>query len=193
MFFLNLCRKIAISSSYHEIEREAQAVRKVLTNFEPKWTEDLNSIKLYRERLGLKADEYKNQESVLYRKQRLWMSFCDHYSLPTEIKKSTFHSMYHNFHSFRYWVNYRITYENKLFEGWNPKRSDYLDWQQVVYLNIMDYIVTEDKGFRAILNECAHEEKSKVAMSYDEFMRQLSELPSKRAPDTTIEEWHNAS
>ncbi len=135
-----------------------------------------------------------NQESVLYRKQRLWMSFCDHYSLSTEIKNSTFHFIYHNFHSFRYWVNYRITYENKLlFEEWNPKRSDYLDWQQVVYLNIMDYIVTEDEKLKTILKECDDEEMHSVAMSFDEFISSLSVLPPQRAPETTTEQWYNAS
>lgn len=203
LIFLNLCRKIA-SSSYQRMEPEIKKINSLLNNWIERWMFGLNSIKSqFRKEFGFeerdenlisKAKEFKDKKSVLHRKRRHWVSFCDHFSLARQLRDFPLPFVYENFHSFRYWVNYRITYENKLlFEDWSPKRSDYLDWQQVVYLNIMDYIVTEDKGFRAILNEYAHEEKSKVAMSYDEFMRQLSELPSKRAPDTTIEEWHDAS
>ncbi|MDP3025265.1 MAG: hypothetical protein Q8O10_06990 [candidate division Zixibacteria bacterium] len=201
--FLNLCRKIAISSSYQAIEPEIQPLRDMLNRWVKDWADDLNSvIQNLKEKFNLEAcnrDFYIQtkklweNEVILDRKQKTWVAFCRHFSLPSELKDFPLASAYDGFHSFRYWVDYRLRYESKLiFDNRKAEPSDYFDWLQIVYLNVMDYLVTEDEKLRTILKECDNEEMHRVAMSFDEFIGRLSGLPPKRAPDTTIEKWYDA-
>lgn len=203
LIFLNLCRKIA-TSSYQRMEPEIKKINSLLNNWIDRWMRGLNSIKSqFRKVFGFeerddnlisKAKEFKDKKSVLHRKRRHWISFCDHFSLAPQLRDFPLPFVYENFHSFRYWVNYRITYENKLFfDDKNPESGDYFDWQQTVYLNIMDYLVTEDRKLLAILRECDNEELHHVAIGFNEFVNSLKgDLLPKRAPDTTSEQWHNS-
>jgi hypothetical protein len=179
---------------YSEIKPRIEPIRQIVTRFELKMMDELNSIKQNFRKLGSQANEYKNAEWTLKRKRRLWISFCDHYSLAPQLREFSLSFAYENFHSFRYWVDYRLTYENKLiFENKKSVSGDYLDWEQTVYLNIMDYLVTEDKKLKAILKGCDNEEMHHVAISFNEFIECLkSGLLPKRAPDTTSEVWHDA-
>jgi len=201
--FLNLCRKIAIKS-YQEIEHEIQPIHNLLNRWINEWVDDLNSIiSGFREKLGLenisksmllKVKEYWVKQLAPKRKQRMWIAFCDHFSLSPQLKDYPSTSVYDNFHSFRYWVDYRLAFENKLiFENKMVESGDYLDWEQTVYLNIMDYFVTEDKNLISIFQECGNEEMHGRTISFDEFIVCLKgELPPKRAPDTTTEKWYPA-
>lgn len=201
--FLNLCRDIAIVP-YHQMERRIQTLRETLIKWEKEWLDGITSIKaFFREKFSIEdknqplaplAQEYRKGESVLIRKETAWIAFCDRYILPSELKRFPWQSAYEKFHSFRYWVSYRLAYENKLFyQNKNPECSDYLDWQQVVYLNIMDYLVTNDHKFRAILKESDNTEIHTVAITFNEFLDLLQgKLPLKRAPDTTSEKWYDA-
>ncbi len=129
------------------------------------------------------------------KKNRMWIAFCDHFSLSPQLKDYPFTSVYDNFHSFRYWVDYRLTFENKLiFENKRVVSGDYFDWEQTVYLNIMDYLVTEDGDLRSIFEECDNEEMHSRAITFNRFIDCFKgELPPKRAPDTTAEQWYDAS
>jgi hypothetical protein len=191
--FLNLCRDIAILS-YLEIKPRVQPIHDLLDKWLGGWSNELNFIKLHFKNTESPAAEFRNAEWSVKRKQRFWISFCDHYSLPSRLKELPFIIAYNEFHSFRYWVEYRLAYENKLFfENKNPKPSDYFDWQQTVYLNIMDYLVTNDKKLKSILKESNNEELHRVAISLNEFIDCLrGTLPPKRAPDNCSEQWYDA-
>ncbi|HVP35703.1 MAG TPA: hypothetical protein VMT04_01775 [Terriglobales bacterium] len=203
--FLNLWMKIASSSLYQPIEAEIHSLSDMLNRWVKDWADDLNSvIQNLKDEFNLEAGNsnffiqakksWENGVILDNRKQKTWVAFCRHFSLPSELMDFPLASAYDEFHSFRYWVNYRLLYEDKmLFGNRKANPSDYFDWLQIVYLNIMDYIVTEDKKFRAILNECTDKEIHNVTLSYDEFISSLSKLPSKRAPDTATEKWYDAN
>ncbi|MCJ7497670.1 MAG: hypothetical protein MUO78_06005 [candidate division Zixibacteria bacterium] len=203
--FLNLCKKIAISSSYQEIKPEIQPFRDMLNKWSEDWASDLNSLILsLREKFSLEGGnknwsthikEFLEKETTLKRKQKTWVAFCRHFSLSAQLRDLPLYLAYNRFHSFRYWVDYRLTYENKmLFENRKAKPSDYLDWIQIVYLNEMDYLITEDNKFKEIFRKCENEEINGIAISFDEFVNYLKgELPPKRAPDTTSEQWINTN
>jgi len=203
--FLKLCEKIANSSSYQAIEPEIQPLRDMLNRWVKDWADDLNSvIQNHKEKFNLEAGNrnfyiqtkklWENGVILDNRKQKTWVTFCRHFSLPSELKDFPLASAYDGFHSFRYWVNCRLIYEDKmLFENRKADPSDYFDWLQIVYLNIMDYLVTEDRKLKAIFNKCDDKEMHNVAISYDEFVGCLkNDLLPKRAPDTTSEQWHNS-
>ena len=111
--------------------------------------------------------------------------------MPSQLEEVSFENAFARFHSFRYWVDYRITYENKIiYQNKKPKPSDYFDWEQLVYLNIMDYLVTNDEGLRKILRESINPELEAVTLRFGEFTACLKgELPLKRAPDSASKKW----
>jgi hypothetical protein len=88
-------------------------------------------------------------------------------------------------------VDYRITYENKvIYDNKKPRPSDYLDWEQLVYLNIMDYLITNDKALRRTLGESINPELGRVTLGFDEFLGCLrGRLPPRRAPDLADRIW----
>lgn len=201
--FLDLCRDIAILP-YREMQPRIRPIRDLLNKWIKEWADELNSLKLdFRRKFGFEkrnkklvsqSKQFWEKELTLKRKQRLWIAFCDHYSLSPELRDLSLAFAYDNFHSFRYWVHYRLTYENKmLFDNKRAESGDYFDWQRVVYLNIMDYLVTEDNKFRTILKESDNPEIHTVAITFNEFLSFLrGVLRLKRAPDSTSEEWYDA-
>lgn len=200
--FLQLYSEIAMSP-YTHIEPKILPIRKLLNRWIEEWVSEVNAIILEGRRifgllegdqdLILQGKKFRNSQWTLNRKQREWISFCQHFSLPSQLLKNLpFASAYQKFHSFRYWVDYRLTYENKLIFEKNRKAQsgDYFDWQQVVYLNIMDYLVTKDTGLMTILKECENTEMHHVAISFNQFRDCLrSGLPPKRAPESSSKRW----
>lgn len=197
---LKLCRAIAISNDYDELRRKTNVdkLSSMLVDWESEWAEEINSIgNKFREDNSDEVkpkDQYRSNESVLRRKEILWGSFCKHYSLPQEACSLNFDEAISGLHCFRYWVDYRIAYENKVFfDNKKSRPSDYLDWEQTVYLSIMDYLVTDDRKFITILNESKNNELERASMRFDEFSNCLKQnnLPSRRAPDSISEIWRN--
>lgn len=201
--FLNLCRNIA-TLPYKEMKSRIWSIRDSIVRWETDWVNDLKSIKSsFREHFGFdegnrgvveKVRSIWETQHIQKRKQTHWIAFCEQHSLPGELKNLPLRLACSDFHSFRYSVDCRVTYENKLlFEDKEPKRGDYLDWLQTVYLNIMDYLVTNDRKLVTVFNECANKEMHGVAISFDKFydccMRRT--LPRKRAPDMLREKWHD--
>lgn len=64
-----------------------------------------------------------------------------------------------------------------------PRPSDYLDLEQVVYLNVADYFVTRDGFLRDLVNGCGEEDLEGRAITPEEFVRMLqTETIVRRAP-----------
>jgi len=142
--FLNLLKEIIVLP-YIQMRPKIDSIRK-LAQWEENWADSLTEIKSrLRKEFGLEqtdgtdssnAEKFRSNQGIIFRIQRYWPYFCQHFSLPEEFKNLSLDKAINQFHSFRYWINYRITYENKmLFENKKPMSSDYLDWEQVVYLN----------------------------------------------------------
>lgn len=200
--YLKLCREIAISNSYNELKRKVDVdkLSSILVNFENEWAEEVNNIghKFRKDDLDKDTKEqYRSNAFVLRkRKETLWGSFCKHYFLPQEACSLNLDEAISGLHGFRYWVDYRIAYENKVFfDNKKSRSSDYLDWQQTIYLDIMDYIVTEDKKLITIFRESKNDELKKASLRFDEFCNRLEQnkLPSRRAPNSTSEIWRDAT
>ena len=137
------------------------------------------------------SDKFRSVQGIVLRRMKNWQFFCRHFRLPSELEDLSFEDAIRLFPSFLYWVDYRITYENKvIYAGKKPRPSDYLDWEQLVYLNIMDYLVTNDKGLRKILEESINPDLGQVTLGFDEFVACLQgKLPPRRAPDSADRVW----
>jgi glycosyltransferase involved in cell wall biosynthesis len=200
--FLNLCREIAVLP-YNLIEPKITRLRKTMT-WEERWAEDLvQTISTMRKDFGLEprdrtrmveTDEFRSVRGTLLRRKKYWKFFCRHFRLPPELDDMPFEESFPQFHSFRYWVDYRIGYENMvIYQNKKPRPSDYLDWEQLVYLNIMDYLVTNDEGLRSILVESVNPELNNVTLRFQEFVNCLKgQLPPRRAPDAAVKKWFDA-
>lgn len=195
LVFLRLFREI-VTSPYRQIEPKIGRTRKMLVRWLKEWSDSLNSIKLSFSHLDQhEAKKFKEDAYIKRRKEKHWNPFCQQFSLPQELKNLPFDEANAKFHSFRYCVDYRIAYENKvLFDNKKARPSDYFDWIQIVYLNIMDYLVTNDSQLTTILKECKNSELNKVSMRFSEFLDCLDEgrLPPRRAPDPIFEKWYPA-
>ena len=192
--FLNLSRKIAIGS-YAQVEPIIAATRDMMGKWETGWSDSLNQISMSFNHLDPKEAKRDKGDFWLNRKRKaLWPRLLQQFSLFLDSDKLPFDEGYKRFHSLRYCLDYRITYQNKLlFEYKKARPSDYLDWIQLVYLNIMDYLVTNDSKLITVLNECENHELNNVSMRFSEFQDCLEgKLPKKRAPDSIYEKWYDA-
>ncbi len=197
--FLNLCREIAVLP-YSQMKHKIARLRKV-ARWEKNWAQDLRQVATDMRRdfgleprdtsLRVETDEFRSVRGILWRRMKNWRYFCQHFRLPSELQDLAFEDAIRLFPSFLYWVDYRITYENKvIYDNKKPKPSDYLDWEQLVYLNIMDYLVTNDKGLRRILRESINPDLEQVTLGFDEFVGCLrGQLPPRRAPDSADRVW----
>ena len=200
--FLDLCCQIA-TQPYEKLRPKIDRLRKTM-KWEENWAQQLLKIKSrLRGDLDLcsrggkctrEAEEFRSPKGVLARRIKYWRHFCRHFDLSLELEQAGFEEAFRELHSYRYWVDYRIAYENKIIcECQNPKPSDYFDWEQLVYLNMMDYLVTNDKGIINVLKASINPELEGVAMRLSEFIASLrGRLPVKRAPDTPSTRWVDA-
>ena len=197
--FLNLCREIAVLP-YSQMKQKIARLRKA-ARWEKNWAQDLTRVATdMRRDFGLEprdkarrvqTDEFRSVRGVLWRRMKNWRFFCRHFRLPSELEDLSFEDAIRLFPSFLYWVDYRITYENKvIYESKKPRPSDYLHWEQLVYLNIMDYLVTNDRGLRKVLEESINPELGQVTLGFDQFVACLrGKLPPRRAPDSADRVW----
>lgn len=95
------------------------------------------------------------------------------------------------FVSIRCFVDVYWKYVGQLvFNNRNPKWGDYFDLEQMVYLNIADYLVTNEKRVRIWVNENHNPELRGRAISSDEFYDLLDSLIiEKKAKEPVNLEW----
>ena len=200
--FLNLCRELAVLP-YGQMKHKIAQLRKA-ARWEQNWVQNLIRVASdMRREFGLEprdrtrraqTNEFRTVRGIFWRRMKNWRYFCRHFRLPREVEDLSFEEAIRWFPSFLYWVDYRITYENMIiYENKKPRPSDYFDWEQLVYLNIMDYLVTNDRGLKRILRESINPELARATLGFDEFVACLrGELPPPRAPDSASKKWFDA-
>jgi len=72
--------------------------------------------------------------------------------------------------SVSYYVDVYLQYYSELFfETRHPKGSDPLDFEQLLYLDRMDYFVTNETALRRSADSCGNNEVRGRLLSLDEF------------------------
>lgn len=90
--------------------------------------------------------------------------------------------------SLSYSLDVHRYYKKKITNGKTPRRSDFLDFEYIVYLISCDYLVTNDKAFRDLVNRCGNSELKGRAIGLQEFRECLygrRAVHDKRAPKST--------
>nr|MBN2276719.1 hypothetical protein [candidate division Zixibacteria bacterium] len=72
-----------------------------------------------------------------------------------------------------YLADVQICYNLNLLEGAAPDDREYIDLEQIVYLNGCDYFITNNKKYLRLINECSFADLKGRAISLDTFMEWL--------------------
>jgi hypothetical protein len=60
-----------------------------------------------------------------------------------------YETAYNRIPAVRYFIDTQIAYyERTLKQGTTPKRGDYFDLEYAIYLDVMDYFITNDRGLK---------------------------------------------
>ena len=84
-----------------------------------------------------------------------------------------------------YLANLYIYYDSILAENNLPRKSDFVDLEQAVYLDCCDYILTNDGNYRSLINDCPFIDLYGRAICLDEFIEKIESREFamlKRAP-----------
>lgn len=68
---------------------------------------------------------------------------------------------------------YRSLMRKRIIDGRIPKKGDYFDIQKVVYLDWCDYIVSDDRKFRVLLNEAGTSDLVGRAIPLSKFLEHI--------------------
>lgn len=86
--------------------------------------------------------------------------------------------------SLDYLANVYLYYYGTILRSRKPRSGDHIDLEQVVYLNIIDYIMTRDKRYIELLNECGDPELKGRTITPEVFLKNVKYAPwPKRARD----------
>lgn len=182
--FIDLCFKIANSKQYEDIKYEVENLKSYVKKFEDSWLESTVTTKDFALSLGeSKLQQFRRPEVADLRLLHLWKAFCTRFPVVAETKSLSVDQALGKLPSFREWVDVHVIYQDQMiFEGRNPKKQDYLDLEQVVYLNIIDYFVTEEKWLRRLIKQTNNIGLKDRFITLNEFRTFLAgPLPPKRA------------
>lgn len=68
---------------------------------------------------------------------------------------------------------YRTLQRKRVIEGHNPQPGDFFDVERVIYLDLCDYIVSDDRRFRNLLNDAGTSDLCGRAIELEEFLEHL--------------------
>lgn len=134
-----------------------------LQRYKDQLLQELNQqYKSSKDRLEAIKREFEGDKLDLLR-QSVWKSFVSHYRLPSRLAKSSYEEFFH-IPAVRYCINVHIAYyEKMLLQKMKARRDHYFDIEQVVYLDIMDYFITNDgQLFDLLQNRHVTEIKDRV-------------------------------
>ena len=68
---------------------------------------------------------------------------------------------------------FRTLQRKRIIEGHNPQKGDYFDIQKVVYLDLCDYIVSDDRRFRALVDAAGTSDLFGRAIPLSKFLQHI--------------------
>jgi len=134
-------------------------------------------------KLFLKDRHFRN-----YLRKSIFESTIDHFNLSSARNYYKLSKVLRLIPSILYFVDTRLYLNWKYAAGRNPRSSDYFDLEQLIYLDICDYILTMDGGLIDILDNCGNNGLRNRALRLD-FFKSDSNIANlqKRAPLTEDE------
>lgn len=193
--FLISIKTLVDATDYSEIEPWIIELKPKIVNFQESWLdhtkETVKQVKGMLSVLDAKKKEVFFSEN--YRGERLkvlWDSFKKHFRLEEpEFEKVDWSVAYTVLTSFRYWSQIQIRYMDRFLQtDSQPIGSDYFDIEQTIYFDIIDYLVSDDRKLRTLVEECKEKELQGRVLRVEEFIDRILTL-KKRAFCNTFEKW----
>jgi len=107
----------------------------------------------------IKGTESLRDEHLLSEtKQKLWEACTIHYRLPNYGNRLQYDTAYNRIPAVRYFIDTQMAYyERTLKQGTTPKKGDYFDLEYAIYLDVMDYFITNDRGLKSLYDFASDE------------------------------------
>jgi len=173
-YWVNTASLISNADNLGQVRKETSFLREYLRGFKKDWFEGAcRTIDGIRELLN-PEEALGGQEEILERltdessldevrrqlwdetRRQLWEACKGHHKLPDYGKQIDFDTAYSKIPTVRYFIDIQIAYY-QLKEETKPEEGDYFDLEYVIYLDLMDYFVTNDNGLHNLYS-CASRE-----------------------------------
>lgn len=184
--FLQLIRIVVIANKYSEVKPLVTELRTRIINFQESWLALTRETKQKIQK-GENLDELNDRPGRI---KELWRSFRQHFRLlEPEFAKLDWSVAYSELPLFRFWSQIQIRYMDRLLlSDFEPTESDYFDIEQTIYFDIMDYLITNDKKLRSLVEESKEPELQGRILRVEEFIQNISTL-TKRAVCNSSSKW----
>jgi hypothetical protein len=139
---------------------------------------------------GQLAHFFANEQQLIEFRQFIFNILLKRFNL------TTVRDIYPNIHQFdervisvTYLANIYICYYERIYRGRAVKKSDHIDLEQIIYMDACDYLLTNDKYYRDLINACEYSDLTGRAISLKEFIGIIIKRPisfEKRAVHSTM-------
>jgi hypothetical protein len=195
--WITIPKMLSNSGSWTQLEKEQWFVTSKLyvENYKKQWAKSMDLVKqqiltdlknvapIGRRKNLLPILLDGSQDSLL--RSKMWDACIKRYKLSEQARQIDVESAYNIFPAIRYAMVAYIAYVKKLFiNKKRPVGADYFDLEQVIYLDIMDFFVSDDESFLNTLSTLLNEDLKKRCISLERFCEMLGcQLPASCAPN----------
>lgn len=161
---------ISNAKSYEEVKKDKGflQVRNNIPEFKQRWhTGACDTRKRIKELFNLQKRPSPEDPRVTLlsedwvhdmTRRELWEACKVHHRLPDYADTLHYLTAYKKIPTVRYFIDLqRVYYDRMLKEDTKPKESGYFDLEYVIYLDLMDYFVTNDNGLHNLYSYASRE------------------------------------
>jgi hypothetical protein len=193
--WVNVPRLLSRATSWNEAESIVKPIKDHVGRFKENWVESMNemiknvnsvaSCLISKGNYLNAEDVYDCPEFIAYLRQDMWKACIRHFRLPDNSSSIVPQHAAELFHSFRYWMEFFYNYYRKVIvKNRKHQASDYFDIEQSIYLNIMDYWVSDDPRARRCMKNCRDSSGDPRCISLRTFYNYLTnKIPPPCAPE----------
>lgn len=176
LYWVNTASLISNADNLGQVRRETGFLREYLRGFKKDWFEGARrTIDGIRELLNPEEGvggqeaivEQLDDESLLDEvrhqlwdetRRQLWEACKGHHRVPDYANRLNYDIAYNKIPTVRYFIDLQNAYYDRMLKDrTEPQESDYFDLEYVIYLDLMDYFVTNDNGLHNLYS-CASRE-----------------------------------
>lgn len=184
--YIGLCRKISLAASYNEVSAEIEREKSHLQEFKQNQVASREQILvLARHRIRdskISANELfsppLSDNFLTPIREAIWRALTKalvlRFKFPEECQQITYQQAVLRIPSVALYCDAQIGYlYRQLVEKVKTRGGDYFDMEQVVYLDIMDYWISNDKGAWANLEKFSNKEILNRILTLEQFIARL--------------------
>ncbi len=172
-YWVNTASLISNADNLGQVRKETSFLREYLRGFKKDWFEGAcRTIDGIRELLN-PEEAIRGQEAIVEQlddeslldevrhqlwdetRRQLWEACKGHHRVPDYANRLNYDIAYNKIPTVRYFIDLQNAYYDRMLKDrTEPQESDYFDLEYVIYLDLMDYFVTNDNGLHNLYS-CA--------------------------------------